>query len=195
MARTYASISVTRCMDPGWRALTWAQQGVYDYLLAHPKLSLCGVLDVKVNSWGKAAADGPTVTQHVEALEAHNLVRWDRDTDELAIRTFVRHDGVLKNRNLAKGMWSAWTSVESENLRLFLVDNFPVEAFEDRFEPPLMALQNRSRNHSSEPQSGTVDGTTSPASHLHLLPASAASSDSGRPVDEGVFLPGSGWVK
>jgi len=195
MARTYASISVTRSMDPGWRALTWAQQGVYDYLLSHPKLSLCGVLDVKVNSWAKAAVDGPTVTQHVEALEAHDLLRWDHDTDELAIRTFVRHDGVLKNRNLAKGMWSAWTSVESENLRLYLVDNFPEEAFEERFDPPILAVRNRSRNHSSELESGTVDGTSVPVSHLHLLPASAAGSDSGAVDDRGVFLPGTGWVK
>lgn len=195
MARTYASINVTRGMDPGWRALTWAQQGVYDFLLAHPKLSLCGVLDVKLNTWAKGAADGSTVTQHLEALEAHDLIRWDRDTDELAIRTFVRHDGVLKNRNLAKGMWSAWSSIESDDLRRFLVDNFPEEAFEQRFDPPILAVRNRSRNHSSEPQSATVDGTTSPVSHLHLLPASAAGSDAG-PVDgQGVFLPGSGWVK
>jgi hypothetical protein len=138
MARTYARVSVDRHHDLDWQALTFAEQGCYDFLLTHPKLSLCGALDVKVNVWqAKAAGDAPELlVPLLESLEAKRFVRWDRSTDELVIRTFVKNDKVLQNQNSGRGMWSSWRTIESEELRFFLVDNFPETAFEQRFNPP-----------------------------------------------------------
>jgi len=172
MARTYARIDVNRGADPDWRELSWAEQGVYDYLLSHPKLSLCGVLDVKLHVWRRGSRD-EQVNDLLDALEEREYISWDRDTDELAIRTFVRHDGVLANRNLARGMWSAWRSIESRELRVWLVDNFPEPAFEERFLPPESALEIRCRNRGSEPGFVTVDGTSIPQPQPQLQPASA----------------------
>ena len=172
MPRTYARIAVSRSSNEGWRALTFAEQGCYDFLLAHPKLSLCGVLDVKLGVWQRTAADAPdTLLALLASLEDQDYVAWDRDTDELALRTFVRHDGVLQNRNLAKGMWSAWSAVESPELRQWLVDNFPEPAFGGKCEPPETALKIRSPNHRCEPPSEPVSELPHPQPHLN--PASA----------------------
>lgn len=190
MARTYATVSVTRGSDPDWRKLTFAEQGFYDFLLSHPKLSLCGVLDVKPTIWTKAAADADMdhLMQLMVDLEAARYIRWDRDTDEVGIRTFVRHDGVLKNRNLGKGMWSAWSIVESEELRFWLVDNFPETAFEQRFEPPISALRNHRRNHSSNQSSDQGSNYLIPTT-THLDPASAGDDERFEHLEDGSVKP------
>lgn len=190
MARTYAQVSVNRWNDPDWQALTFAQQGFYDFLLAHPKLSLCGVLDVKLTVWERAAADADKghLTELLESLEGAEFIRWDRGTDEVAIRTFVRHDGVLKNRNLGKGMWSAWSTVESDDLRGFLVDNFPEAAFEERFEPPSLALRNHRRNQSSNHSSDQSSNYRIPPTP-HLNPASDSGSERFEQMPDGTVRP------
>lgn len=154
MARTYARIDVKRGNDDDWRALTLPQKAVYDFLLTNPKLSTCGALDVKLAVWCRYSPelDVDTLTALLEDLETAGMIAWDRDTDELLIRTFVRHDGVLQNRNLGRGMWAAWESIESDMLRSVLVDNLPTEAWEPRFQPPILAVQKRKQNHRSEPR-------------------------------------------
>lgn len=187
MARSFARIAVTRYSDPDWRCLSFAEQGVYDLLLTHPKMSLCGVLDVKLNVLAATARGGADeLTGLLEALEAGRWVKWDRETHELAVRTFVRHDGSLKNGNLVKGMWSSWAAVESVELRQFVVENLPAKAFEPQFDPPSEALRIASQNSGSD-------------QHPNLLAVAEASSANGsnpsRPVDNrGTFLPGTGWV-
>lgn len=152
MARTYARIDVKRPLDPDWRALTCRQQAVYDFLLSNPKLSLCGALDVKLGSWSGMSADmdATALVDTLSDLEASGYIGWDRTTDEVVLRTFVRHDGVLQNQNLGKGMWSAWHTLESPALRQFVVDNLPEKAWEPRFDPPDSAVKNHRSNHRCE---------------------------------------------
>ncbi len=174
MARTYARIDVKRSNDDDWRRLTLPQKAVYDFLLTHPKLSTCGALDVKLAVWCRYSPElnHDTLTALLCDLEAGGYIAWDRDTDELVIRTFVRHDGVLQNRNLGRGMWAAWESIESETLRSFLVDNLPTEAWEPRFQPPFPAVQKRRQNHRSERQSEPPSEPPHPHPQPPLHPAS-----------------------
>lgn len=177
MARTYARIDVQRFHDGDWRALTLAQKAVFDMMLTHPKLSLCGALDLKYGSLCGYSTDldVDTLSGHLEALEAARFVAVDWATDEAVIRTFVRHDGVLQNQNLAKGMWSAWVAVESPALRRVVLDNLPELAFEERFRPPELALRDRSSNGSSDAGSNAGrDAGSNYHNHNHTLqPASA----------------------
>ncbi len=149
MARSFARIDVRRPMDPDWRALTCTQQAVYEFLITSAKLTLCGSLDVKLGSWSTLSADMDTakLVQTLGELEELLYIGWDRDTDELAIRTFVTHDKVLQNRNMGRGMWAAWASIESDTLKQWVVDNLPEEAFDPRFDPPFPAPRNRRSNH------------------------------------------------
>lgn len=180
MARSYARIDVQRFHDTDWRALTLPQKAVFDMMLTHPKLSLCGALDLKYGSLCGYSVDlnVDTLSGLLEALEADRFIAVDWDTDEAVIRTFVRHDGVLQNQNLGRGMWSAWVAVESAKLREFVLDNLPELAFEERFKPPELALRNRRPNGSSDQRS---DAGRNSGSNLHnhnhnLQPASAERS-------------------
>jgi hypothetical protein len=173
MARSYARIDVQRFHDDDWRALSLPQKAVFDMVLTHPKLSLCGALDLKYGSLCRYSPDLSldALTAILEGLEDARFVAVDWDTDELVVRTFIRHDGVLQNQNLGRGMWSAWVAVESDELREFVLDNMPEVAFEERFKPPSIALKNRRLNGSSN---GSCDAGSNYHNHNHnLQPASA----------------------
>ena len=181
MARTYARIDVHRGQDDDWRALTLEEQAVYDFLVTHPKLSICGALDVKMSVWVRQARDLTTerLEQLLAALENAKYILWDRDTDELAIRTFVTHDKVLQNKNLGRGMWSAWATIESEELRFFLVDNFPETAWEPRFQPPISDPRNHRSNDGSNHRYERRFEPPHPQPQPQLQPASADRSNAG----------------
>lgn len=193
MARSYARVSVQRFHDEEWRALPLAEKAVFDMLLGHPKLSICGALDVKLGSLARYAPDldAGTLAELLGSLEDAGYIRWDRDTDELVIRTFVRHDGVLQNQNLGRGMWAAWLTIESDDLRQFIVDNVPDLAFEERFRPPDSALRNRRSIGGSHEGSERRIEAPQPKPKPYLQPASADRSidrfehvavDNGAPV-------------
>jgi hypothetical protein len=173
MARSYARIDVQRFHDADWRALPLAEKAVFDMMLTHPKLSLCGALDLKYGSLCGYAPDldVDALSGLLEALEEARFVAVDWETDEMVFRTFVRHDGVLQNQNLGRGMWSAWVAVESPKLRQVVLDNLPELAFEERFKPPVLALSNGGSNGSSNAGS---NGGSNYHNHNHTLqPASA----------------------
>lgn len=181
MARSYARIDVQRFHDEDWRALTLPQKAVFDMMLTHPKLSLCGALDLKYGSLCGYAPelDVDALSGILDALVDARFIAVDWDTDEAVIRTFVRHDGVLQNQNLGRGMWSAWVAVESPTLRQFVLDNLPEQAWDDKFRPPEIASRNGSSNGGSDAGSNSSrNGGSNYHNHNHnLQPASAGGSN------------------
>ncbi len=135
MARSYARIYTTIWDDPDFRALGPAQQ-IYFLLLAQPKLSLAGCIDIKLRSWAAMSGlTGGQVVSHLDTLEHAAFVVTDPATDELVIRTFTQHDQATANGNLIKGMWSAWQAIESPSLRLVVLQHMPEKCFEPKYEP------------------------------------------------------------
>lgn len=132
MARTRATIHVTVWNDPDFRALPALAKYLYWALLAQPKLSIAGCLDLKELRWAELSPD--TTAEHVAdllaVLEDRRYVAIDRETDELVIRTFVRHD-VAGNKNSQRGVWTAWQGIESEYLRRVVVANVPDAMWEN----------------------------------------------------------------
>ena len=118
MSRTYAKIYVS-IWAGDFRDLTIAAQGLYFRLLTDPKLSMCGVVDwrpkrlmqsfagMKAQEFGRLAAE----------LEEAGYIVVDEDTEEVLIRSFVRHDGVLKSPNLTKAMATDWLAVASRSIK------------------------------------------------------------------------------
>ena len=185
MARSYGRIDVQRFHDTDWRALPLAEKAVFDMMLTHPKLSLCGALDLKYGSLCGYAPelDVDALSGHLEALEAARFIAVDWDTDEAVIRTFVRHDGVLQNQNLGKGMWSAWIAVESPHLRKVVLDNLPDMAFEDRFRPPELALKDRLNGSRDGSSNAGSDSGSNYHNHNHTLQPASADRSIDRFVD------------
>lgn len=119
MARDHARIKTSRQRDTDWRGLSVGAQWTYDAITTSEALSYAGVIDYRP---GKIAvlAKGQTVKKveaAIKELEAANFVVVDWTTEELLIRTYVRHDGVLSRINMGKAMGRSLAKVVSLEVR------------------------------------------------------------------------------
>lgn len=155
MPLAHAVVSTSVWADEAWVALTGAAQRFYWLLLSQQKLSLIGTIDYLPSRWARMAADTSldSIEAAVDELEASRFIVVDHDTDELLIRTFVRHDieKVQRNQNLLRGLWNAWAKIESRQLRLESLRNIPASVWTDpRCQPHPEATQIR-RSGALEP--------------------------------------------
>lgn len=103
-----------------WRSdfteLPLACQGLYWMLLSQPDISMCGVLPYLPSRWEQMCGS-EDITRALGMLEDAGYLIVDRQTSEVLIRTFVKHDGVLRSPKTRAGMWRAWDSVLSTPIR------------------------------------------------------------------------------
>lgn len=119
MARDHARIKTSRQRDTDWRGLSVNAQWTYDAITTSEGLSYVGVVDYRPGRIA-ALAKGQTakkVEAAVKELEAERFVVVDHQTEELLIRTYVRHDGVLARINMGKAMGRSLAKVVSLNVR------------------------------------------------------------------------------
>lgn len=119
MARDRANLRVDIWGDSDWRALSFGAQWLYEYLLTCSSLSYVGVAD-----WRPARltgmASGLTVDLlrgFVKELTDSYFIVTDPSTEEVLIRSFLRHDGVLANPNLPRSIGKDFSGVASPKLR------------------------------------------------------------------------------
>lgn len=125
MARDHARVLVAVWGDRDWRALPSQAQRVYILALSQPGLTYAGVAPYSVGGWAKLATDTSqnAIRKAVNALEERRYVVVDEETDELFIRTFVRHDNVLRFPNVAVAMARAYHQIVSPEIRhRFLIE-------------------------------------------------------------------------
>lgn len=123
MARDHARIKLTIWDDPAWRALTPEGQHLFLTLLASPTINNAGVADWRPVRIAALAA-GWTVERVEQAgkeLESARFIVIDHDTEEVLIRTFVRHDGIMLGPKTAQGMANAYRWVVSLEIRETIV--------------------------------------------------------------------------
>lgn len=119
MARDHARIYTSIWNDPTWRKLDQAAQHTYLMVLSQPRLSYCGTLDFFPSRLASQVA-GLTeskVRTAIRTLEKLKYLIVDRDTHELAVRSYVRHDGVLNRRNMGNAVGRALGTVVSQPIR------------------------------------------------------------------------------
>ena len=97
MARDHGRVLVQIWSDPEWIQLTEAAQRAYILALSQPDLSYAGVLATRYKRWSGFAANSSVtkIRRAVRELEDAGFVMVDDDTEEMWIRTFVKHDGIL----------------------------------------------------------------------------------------------------
>lgn len=119
MARDHARIKVAIWADPEFRALGWQQQYAFFMLLSQPRVSYCGVLEYLPRRYASMAADLTVdeVEKSIGGLQEKRFVLLDQDTEELLIRSYVRHDELLKMANPAKAMAKDYAQVLSAGHR------------------------------------------------------------------------------
>lgn len=128
MARSHATIYGTAwATDSQFRTLPSDVQLLYIALLAQPDLNLCGVMPYIPQRWASFAADFDTerVSDLVAALELHGYVVTDQETVELWVRSFMFHDRVLAQPQVAMAAAQAFGAVRSPTLRHLIVQSLP----------------------------------------------------------------------
>lgn len=140
MARDRASIRIDMWGDGDWRDLTRDAQHLYMLLLSHPTLSYAGVAEwhpgkLAAMSYGATAAE---IVADAAALESHGFIVVEPDTDEVLIRSFIKHDGLMKQPKLVVSMTTAYAAVASRKIQLVIAHE--VQKMRDR-EPGMRAWE------------------------------------------------------
>jgi len=123
MARQFAQVNLSIWDDDDWLDLTPGAQHLYLTLLAHPTLSFAGVADWRPGRimamskrWGAEAF----YKAAFELSDAHYIVI-DSSTEEVLLRSFLRHDKVLKQPRLAVSVTKAFSQIASRKIRQAVV--------------------------------------------------------------------------
>lgn len=126
MARDHARIYLSIWDNGDFLALSQGEQLAYFALMSSPDLSWCGVTPLLPSRLARLSRDGSNAkaARALAGLEAARFVLIDRDTDEVAVRTFVRHDGVMKQPNVLCAAIKAWGKVHSPMIREGIREEF-----------------------------------------------------------------------
>ena len=115
MPRDRANIRTDIWVDGDWRALSFGAQWLYNYVLTHATLNAVGVAD-----WRPARAMGvasgltrPILREFVRELTDAFFLVLDENTEEVLVRSFFRHDGVLTNPNMLSTVKRDFAAVSS----------------------------------------------------------------------------------
>lgn len=122
--RKFAVVQVAIWDDPDFAALSGDEQWLYLAAISSPDMSYVGVLPLLPQRFARLAK-GMTVRRVETALRnlhAGNYLVVDDDTGEILVRTYVRHDGVLKQPNVVRAMNKAFDKVHSEHLREVILE-------------------------------------------------------------------------
>ena len=119
MARDHARIKINIWDQDDFTELKSLEQHAYFVLASNRGLSRCGVLDYIPSRFESLARDlTPTrFKAAIAGLRAARFVVIDDRTQELLVRTYVRHDGVLDRVNMGKATGTAFEAVVSHDIR------------------------------------------------------------------------------
>lgn len=123
MSRLYAQIQLSIWDDEDFLDLSMPAQWLYFYLSTNTDLSYAGVMDwrlKKIRPKASALTLDVLEAAAAELIEAVYIVV-DEDTEEVLVRSFMRADGLLKQKNMGAAVAKAYSSIASRHLRAVVV--------------------------------------------------------------------------
>lgn len=157
--RHHAHIKTTIWDDPEFVALDSEAQRLYFQLLTQKKLTMVGVMSYTPRNWARGCAD--MTVRDIESvlgrLVDSGFVVVDRDTEELLIRTSVKHDPPRGFKSI-KGMWNAWQMVDSKPLRRAILDVIDADVWDNPDAPPPNEAKDLLNTPYEAPCDGVSDG-------------------------------------
>ena len=122
MARTQARIHVSLWQNAEFIALPEAAQRMYLVLLSQPTISLLGVLALTPGRWARLAPDTTVedVEKALQVLEDAAFIVVEHETEEVLVRSFLRHDGGWKSEKTRAAAAAQRGLVVSKSLLLFI---------------------------------------------------------------------------
>lgn len=123
MARDHASLRIDIWNDDHFRSLTMHAQFLYLQLLSSATLSYAGVADWRPVRLAALSSDATkaTVQRAADELAGQSFIVVDDETEEVLIRSFLKHDGLLHKPNVTKAMVTAFSKIASPTLRGVIV--------------------------------------------------------------------------
>lgn len=105
--------------DKEFRALPRTAQATYAMLLSQKELDRAGVQPLQVAKWAKSCDEitESDISDDLKVLEEHRFAFVDDDTDELFIRSYMRHCDVGRYPNILKNALRCAGMVASEKIR------------------------------------------------------------------------------
>lgn len=119
----FAQIRPEMWIDDEWRDLTKDAQHLYLAMLTDPQRSYCGLVAWKPLAIIQRAKEWTVLELMRAAVElsyAHFLV-FDQETDEVLVRSFMRHDGLLGQPRMAVSVANAFGVIGSNKIRAVVV--------------------------------------------------------------------------
>lgn len=124
MARDHSRIKLSIWDDADFLALRGSEQHAYFVLKSHKGLSRCGVVTYIPSHFERLARDltAAKFTAAIKGLRAARFVVLDDRTQELLVRSYVRHDGVFDRENMGKAVGTAFNAVISDAIKAAIGD-------------------------------------------------------------------------
>ena len=124
MTRRFARIELSIWTDPTFRELPEQAQRLYFLLLTSGSLDLCGVGDWREKRLVKLSGDSSVTGLRNAAWELgqRKFIAVDIETEEVLVRSFVRHDGVLESPNSTRAMVKDFGTISSRRLMEVVID-------------------------------------------------------------------------
>ena len=119
MARDHARVKTSIWDDPDFLALRIVEQHAYLMLMSNKGLSRCGVITYIPSRFEDLAADltPAKFKAATNGLVAARFLVLDKRTQELLLRSYVRHDGVFDRENMGKAVGTAFEATVSRKIR------------------------------------------------------------------------------
>lgn len=123
MPRDYAQIRQDMWSDDRWRNLTPAAQWLYMLLLSDPRLSYAGVTDWHPGKLAQRAREctGRDVLIAGAELADEFFIVVDEETEEVMVRSYLKHDPLMRNPRLAVTMAKDFGVIASNKIRAAVV--------------------------------------------------------------------------
>lgn len=129
MARAYAPVRVSVWNDDDFIALTDTAQRVYFLINSQRDINYAGIVPYMPSRWAKLAKNtsAAKIRNAIAELAAARFVLLDQHTEELWVRSFIKHNGVLSSPNLVKAMKSAYENTASLAIKQGIWQQVPNE--------------------------------------------------------------------
>jgi hypothetical protein len=119
MANAAGMLKESIWRDKDFRALPRSAQATYCELISQKDLDRAGLQPLQVAKWAKGCDEisDADIWDDLKVLESRRFVFVDEDTDELFIRSYMRHAEVARYPNILKNALRCAGLVASEKLR------------------------------------------------------------------------------
>lgn len=143
MARDRANLRIDLWADEDWRKLSMGGQHLYMLILSHSTLNYAGVADWRPGRLAALTAGRTTedIRRDAQELSEACFIYTDEQTEEVLVRSFLRHDGVIKHPRLHVSMAKDYAGISSDAIRAYVA--FELQRL--HAENPEMALWNDAR--------------------------------------------------